>query len=61
MFFCCDVIGLEAAITDYKGNAIALKNAKIVVESEDENLIQVMLYLCELVVAFVTFLAAPWD
>ncbi|XP_022155406.1 uncharacterized protein LOC111022553 [Momordica charantia] len=32
--------GLEAAITDYKGNAIALKNAKIVVESEDENLIQ---------------------
>ncbi|XP_023513632.1 uncharacterized protein LOC111778179 isoform X2 [Cucurbita pepo subsp. pepo] len=31
--------GLEAAITDYKG-AITLKNAKIVVESEDESMIQ---------------------
>lgn len=32
--------GFEAAITDYKGNAITLKNAKVVVESEDENQIQ---------------------
>ncbi|CAK9328575.1 unnamed protein product [Citrullus colocynthis] len=30
-------MGFEAAITDYKGNAITLKNAKVVVESEDEN------------------------
>ncbi|XP_008460020.1 uncharacterized protein LOC103498959 [Cucumis melo] len=32
--------GLEAALTDYKGNAITLKNAKVVVESEEENKIQ---------------------
>lgn len=42
LIFCFDVIGLEAAITDYKG-AITLKNAKIVVESEDESMIQVKL------------------
>jgi len=42
LLICFDVIGLEAAITDYKG-AITLKNAKIVVESEDENKIQVTL------------------
>lgn len=41
--FIFDVIGLEATITDYKGNAVTLKNAKIVVESEDENKIQVRL------------------
>ncbi|GLT66492.1 hypothetical protein SLA2020_388540 [Shorea laevis] len=32
--------GLEASITDKKGDAIPLKNAKIVIESQDENKIQ---------------------
>ena len=41
MIICLDFIGLEAAITDYKGNPITLKNAKVVVESEEENKIQV--------------------
>ncbi|XP_059434588.1 uncharacterized protein LOC132167595 [Corylus avellana] len=37
--------GLEASITDKKGNAITLKNAKIVIESQDENKIQVRVEL----------------
>ncbi|KAB1219462.1 hypothetical protein CJ030_MR3G012258 [Morella rubra] len=33
--------GLEASITDQKGNAVTLRDAKIVIESQDENKIQV--------------------
>ncbi|GMY32671.1 trigger factor [Fagus crenata] len=34
-------LGLEASITDQKGNAITLKSAKIVIESQDEDKIQI--------------------
>lgn len=37
--------GLEASITDQKDNAITLKNAEIVIESQDENKIQLKVQL----------------
>lgn len=43
-FLCfCLLLGLEASITDPKDNAITLKNAEVVLESREENKIQVKL------------------
>lgn len=41
MLCSCVVVGLEASITDSDENSAILTNAQIVLESEDENKIQV--------------------
>ncbi|KAK7830768.1 trigger factor [Quercus suber] len=42
---CFGNVGLEASVTDQKGKTIKLKSAKIVIESQDENKMQIQVDL----------------